>query len=65
MLIPLGIIVAAGIGALVASYVLWWAAHRGGLWNLALGLILGLLLFAVALLIGYVMVASTGFSPRR
>ena len=55
MLIGLAVVIAAGIGAAVASYVLWWAAHRSGLWNFVFALVLGLAACAVALLIAYVM----------
>lgn len=58
MLIGLAVVVAAGIGGLVAGYVLWRAAHLGGLWNLFAGLVLGLAVFVIAILIGYVMVKS-------
>ena len=59
MLVPLAILVAAGIGAVLAGCVLWWAAHRGALWNFAAALILGVLVLVAAILIGYVMVKST------
>ena len=58
MLVAIAIIVTAGVGAVLAGYVLWWAAQRGGLWNLAMGLLLGVAVFILAALIAYAMVAS-------
>ena len=62
MLTGLVIILAAGVGGLVAGFVLWRAAHWGGLWNLFAGILLGLVAFALAILIGLVVVWSRG--PR-
>jgi len=59
MLIRLAIIVAAGTGAAIAGYVIWWAAHRSGLLNVFSGVIVGLLAVALAVLIRLVMVWST------
>ena len=43
----------------MAGYVLWWCAQRGGLWNMALGVLLGLAAIILAVLIAFVMVRST------
>ncbi len=59
MLIRIAIIVVAAVGAAIAGYVMYWAAHRSGLLNLFSGVILGLLAVALAFLIGLVMVWST------
>jgi hypothetical protein len=59
MLIGFVVIVAAGVGAALAGYILWWAAHRSGLWNLFAGILLGLAAFAAALLIGYLMMRAS------
>jgi len=59
VLIRLAIIIAAGTGGLMAGYVLWWCAQRGGLWNMALGVLLGLAAIILAVLIAFVMVRST------
>ncbi len=42
----------AGAGALVASYVMWRASNRSGLWSLIAGLVLGLVAFGCAISIG-------------
>jgi len=59
VLIRIAIIVVAAVGAAIAGYVMYWAAHRSGLLNLFSGVILGLLAVALAFLIGLVMVWST------
>lgn len=59
MLTRLAIVAAAGAGALIAGYVMWWAAHRTGLFNVLSGVLIGLLAVAVAMLIGLLMVWST------
>jgi len=59
MLIGLVVIVAAGVSAVLAGYILWWAAHRSGLWNLFAGVLLGFAAFVIAVLIGYVMMRAT------
>jgi hypothetical protein len=59
MLTGLTVIILAGLGGLAAGYVLWWSAHRSGLWNMAAGVFLGLAAFLLAVLIGYVMIAGT------
>ena len=59
MLTSLAIVVASGICAAIAGYIMWWAAHRSGLLNLFSGVILGLLALALAVLIGLLMVWST------
>ena len=59
MLWPLGVVVVAGLAGFLAGCVLWWAAHRGGLWNFAMALILGVAVLGAAILIGYVMMKSS------
>ena len=59
MLTRLAIIAAAGAGAAIAGYVMWWAAHRAGRFNVLSGVLLGLVALALAVLIGLVMVWST------
>jgi hypothetical protein len=59
MLTGLAVIVAAGIGGALAGYILWWAAHRSGLWNLFAGVLLGLAAVAAALLIAYLMTRAS------
>jgi len=59
MLIGLAVIVAAAVGAFLAGYILWWAAHRSALWNFVAAILLGLAAFAAALLIGYLMMRAT------
>ena len=65
MLIGLAIIVIAGIGGLLAGYVLWRASHLGGLWGLVAGLLLGVVVLLIAILIAYVMVKSTDLLELR
>ena len=57
MLTALLVIAAAGVAGLLAGFVLWRAAQLSGLWNLFAGVLLGLVAFVVAILIGYVMAA--------
>jgi hypothetical protein len=52
------VITAAGVAGLLAGFVLWRAAQLSGLWNLFAGVLLGLVAFALAVLIAYVMVKS-------
>ena len=61
MMTRLAIIAAAGIGAALAGYVMWWAANRSGLLTLFSGVILGLLAVGLAVLIGLVMMWSTEY----
>jgi hypothetical protein len=65
MVIGLAIIVIAGMGGLLAGYVLWRASHLGGLWGLFAGVLLGVAVFVIAILIGYVMVRSTDLLQLR
>ena len=59
MLTALLVIAAAGVAGLLAGFVLWRAAQLSGLWNLFAGVLLGLVAFVVAILIGYVMAQSS------
>ena len=55
MSVALAVIVIAALGGLAAGWVLWRAAHLGGLWNLAAGVLLGLFVFIAAILFAYLM----------
>ena len=55
MLVVLAVIAAAGVLAVVASYMMWWAAQRSGLWSLVMGVALGIGTLGGAILIGYLM----------
>lgn len=55
MLTGLAVVVAAAVCGAAAGYVLWWAAHRSGLWNFAAAILLGLLTVLAAVFIGYLM----------
>jgi hypothetical protein len=46
------VVAVAGAGALLASYVMWRTASRSGLWSLIAGLVLGIVAFGCAILIG-------------
>lgn len=65
MLIGLAIVVIAGIGGLLAGYVLWRASHLGGLRGLIAGVLLGVVVLAIAILIAYVMTRSTDLLELR
>jgi hypothetical protein len=53
MLIGVIVVALAGACAVAAGYVLWWASHRSTLVNLFAGMLLGLVAFAAAVFIGY------------
>ena len=55
MLAGLVIIVLAGAAAVAAGYVMWWASHRSTLMNICIAMLLGILVLATAVFIGYVM----------
>jgi hypothetical protein len=46
---------AAGAGALAASYAMWRASSRSGLWSLIAGVVLGVVALGGAVLIGVAM----------
>jgi hypothetical protein len=53
MLIAFILVAIAGLTAVVASRVMWWAAHRSGLWAILLGPLLGLAAIMLVVLFGY------------
>lgn len=60
MLAGFSVIVAAGLFALCASFVMWWATSRSGLCSLIAGAVLVVVTFFCAILIGLIM---TSVSP--
>lgn len=62
MIPPLFVIAAAGLCAVAASYVMWRATARSGLWSLIAGIVLGIAAFASAVLIAWLMTRAA-FGP--
>ena len=60
MLIAFILVAIAGLTAVVASRVMWWAAHRTGLWAILLGPLLGLAAIMLVVLFGYLWTWLTG-----
>jgi hypothetical protein len=53
MLIPVLILIAGGVLAVLASIVMSWASNRSSLWNMMLGGVLAVAVLAGALIIAY------------
>ena len=60
MLTTLFLIAVAGLVGLVASRVMWWAAHRSGIWSILLGPLLGLAAIILIIIFGYLWLWLTG-----
>jgi hypothetical protein len=60
MLTAFILIAVAGLIGIVASRVMWWAAHRSGLWAILLGPLLGLAAIMLVVLFGYLWAWLTG-----
>jgi hypothetical protein len=60
MLKALLLIAVAGLLAVLASRVMWWAAHRSGIWSILLGPMLGLAALLLIILFGYLWAWLTG-----
>jgi F0F1-type ATP synthase membrane subunit c/vacuolar-type H+-ATPase subunit K len=54
--IALCVILAAGLAAVAAGWLLWWSAHRSALWNFVAAIVLGIATLAGAVGIGYLIV---------
>jgi hypothetical protein len=54
------LIAVAGLTAIVVSRVMWWAAHRSGLWAILLGPLLGLAAIMLVVLFAYLWGWVTG-----
>jgi hypothetical protein len=52
-LIGLLVVVAAGVGAVLASWFMWWASRRSALWTMAAGLLLTVMVFAIAVIVAW------------
>ena len=60
MLTTLFLIAVAAIGGVIASRVMWWAAHRSGIWSILLGPMFGLAAIVLIILFGYLWLWLTG-----
>ena len=64
MLGSLGVIVGAAACGVAASYIMWRATSRSGLWSLIAGTVLGLVAFGFALLIA-LLITRAWFQDQR
>jgi hypothetical protein len=55
MLTALIVIAGATLCGALASYVMWWATNRSGLWSLVAGAVLAIVTLLCAVVIGWLM----------
>jgi hypothetical protein len=58
MLILLVVVLVAGLGAVLASWFMWWATQRSAVWMIAAGMLLTVLVFACVVVVAWLVTRS-------